>query len=82
MLLLGYRMIPVPSKDESRLSGWVKVNLSNQKAVSLPTLPIDPVNILPTTIHTVLIQQAGKSILLWNLISLVTKWLLMEAISR
>lgn len=25
-------------------SGWVKVNLSSQKSVSVPTLPIDPVN--------------------------------------
>lgn len=25
-------------------TGWVKVNLSAQKSVSLPTLPIDPVN--------------------------------------
>ncbi|KKQ89895.1 MAG: hypothetical protein UT12_C0006G0003 [Candidatus Curtissbacteria bacterium GW2011_GWC2_38_9] len=25
-------------------TGWVKVNLSAQKAVSLPTLPVDPVN--------------------------------------
>ncbi|MFH0937287.1 MAG: type II secretion system protein [Candidatus Daviesbacteria bacterium] len=25
-------------------SGWVKVDLSSQKSVSLPTLPIDPIN--------------------------------------
>lgn len=25
-------------------SGWVKVNLSAQKSVSMPTLPIDPIN--------------------------------------
>ncbi|MBI2018649.1 type II secretion system protein [Candidatus Daviesbacteria bacterium] len=25
-------------------TGWVKVNLSSQKSVSLPTLPVDPVN--------------------------------------
>lgn len=25
-------------------TGWVKVNLSSQKSVSVPTLPIDPVN--------------------------------------
>lgn len=25
-------------------SGWVKVNMSSQKSVSIPTLPIDPVN--------------------------------------
>ncbi len=25
-------------------TGWVKVNVSGQKAVSLPTLPVDPIN--------------------------------------
>lgn len=35
------------SAADARLSngsGWVKVNLSAQKSVSVPTLPIDPVN--------------------------------------
>lgn len=29
---------------KSNGSGWVKVNMSSQKSVSMPTLPVDPVN--------------------------------------
>lgn len=29
---------------KSNGSGWVKVNLSAQKSVSMPTLPVDPIN--------------------------------------
>lgn len=30
-------------------TGWIKVNLSSQKSVSVPTLPVDPIN--DTTYH-------------------------------
>lgn len=35
---------PLSTTRKSDGSGWVKVNLSSQKAVSLPVLPVDPVN--------------------------------------
>ena len=43
---------PGNSATNGRVSdgtGWVKVNLSSQKSVSVPTLPIDPVNSTGTT---------------------------------
>lgn len=35
---------PTTAARKSDGTGWVKVNLSTQKAVSLPVLPIDPTN--------------------------------------
>jgi prepilin-type N-terminal cleavage/methylation domain-containing protein len=37
------------SQREADGTGWVKVNLGNQKSVSVPTLPVDPTN--STTFH-------------------------------
>lgn len=35
---------PLTTTRKSNGTGWVKVNLSSQKSVSLPVLPVDPVN--------------------------------------
>lgn len=35
---------PLTTTRKSNGEGWVKVNLSSQKSVSLPVLPVDPIN--------------------------------------
>lgn len=46
-------------------TGWVKVNLSTQKAVSVPTLPIDPSN--GSTYHYVYCADTGSGAAKWEI---------------
>ena len=46
-------------------SGWVKVNLSTQKAVSVPTLPVDPSN--GTTYHYVYCADTTGGAAKWEI---------------
>lgn len=41
-------------------TGWVKVNLSAQKSVSVPTLPVDPINSAPY-VYTYTTNAAGDA---------------------
>lgn len=38
------RSVPAAINRASNGTGWVKINLNNQKSVSIPTLPVDPNN--------------------------------------
>lgn len=50
-------------------SGWVHVNLSSQKAVSVPTLPVDPSN--GTTYHYVYCADTTGGSAKWEIVAVL-----------